>query len=112
MFTQFNTELNSYFSDHTPLSKNSIARMGEFRRANNMMGIYTNDLHRHIKELDSGLTPIYSSSYVPELRTIDKEAQKWKKKYNEAVNIYKNLQKDYRLSLYKSDGTFDITSWL
>lgn len=110
--TNFNDELNNYFIEKEPLSKNSIARMGGLRRVNNMMGIYTNALHKHIKSLDSGLIPNYSPSYIPKLRVIDIEAQAWKKKYNEAVSLYNELSECYHLSLYKSDGTFDIASWL
>lgn len=106
-------ELNKYFIEKEPLSKSSIARMGGLRRVNNMMGIYTNALHKHINSINSGLIiPNYSPSYIPKLRAIDTEAQAWKKKYNEAVSLYKELSECYHLSLYKSDGTFDIASWL
>lgn len=54
----------------------------------------------------------FSQSYIPKLRVIDIEAQAWKKKYNKAVSLYKELSERYHLSLYKSDGTFDIASWL
>ena len=83
------------------------------RRANNTMGIYTNDLHtKLIKSLDSGLISNYSPSYIPKLRAIDIEAQEWKANYNEAVSLYKELTECYRLSIYKSDGTFYIASCL
>lgn len=77
-----------------------------------MMGIYTNDLNRLIKALDSGLTPNYSPLHIEELRAIDKDASKWKTNYNKAVSLYKELQECYRLSLIKPDGTFDIVRWL
>lgn len=108
----WNNELNKYFEKKEPLSKNAIARMHGLRRVNNMMGIYTNDLHKHIRSLDSGFTPNYPPSYIPELRTIDTQAQAWRKEYNGAVNLYKELSEYYQLTLYKSDGSFDFASWL
>lgn len=110
--TAFNDELNNYFIENKPLSKNSIARMGGFRRVNNMMGIYTNDLHKHLKSVDSVLIPNYPNSHIPKLKAIDAEAQEWKKAYNKAVSLYYELKECYRLSLYRSDGTFDIASWV
>lgn len=110
--TNWNNELNKYFVTKEPLSKNAIARMHGLRRVNNMMGIYTNDLHKHIRSLDSGFTPNYSSSYISKLRAIDIEAQAWKKEFNEEVSLYKELSECYQLSLYKPDGSFDIASWL
>lgn len=110
--TSYNNELENYFAKKEPLSRNAIARMGGLRRVNNMMGIYTNDLHKHIRSLDSGFTPNYPPSYIPELRTIDTDAQAWRKQYQEAVKLYKELSECYQLSLYKSDGSFDFASWL
>ena len=107
-----NEELNSYFTEHIPLSSNSVARWGGLKRVNNSMGVYTNDLHKHIKSLDSGTKPSYPLTYVSKLRTIDKEAQDWKTKYNEAVNVYKIAKEVYFLSLHKNDGTSDIAKRL
>lgn len=76
------------------------------------MGIYTNDLHKHIKSLDSGTKPSYPSNYITTLRSIDRDAQNWKFQYNEAVKNYKILKEAYFLSLHKEDGTFEITKWL
>lgn len=105
-------ELNLYFTEHVSLSSNSVARWGGFKRVNNSMGVYTNDLHKHVKSLDSGAVPSYPSSYVSKLKSIDKEAQEWRTKYNEAVNTYKIEQECYFLLLHNSDVTFDISKWI
>ena len=110
--TNFNNELTAYLAEQKPLSNRSIGCQKGFRRVNIFMGIYTNDLHKHIKKLNAGLTPNYPLSYIPKLQDIDKKAQKWKKDYIEAVNIYKDLKERYRLSFYNSDGTFDFANWL
>lgn len=109
---KLNEELTSYFNDHIPLSSNSVARYGGLRQVNNSMGIYTNDLHKHIKSLNSGAEPSYPPDYVSKLRAIDKDAQEWKIKYNEALNTYKIAKELYFLSLHNSDGTFDIGKWI
>ncbi|HAB61448.1 MAG TPA: hypothetical protein DCE48_12285 [Lachnospiraceae bacterium] len=110
--TTLNDTLNDYFIEHKPLPRNAIACMGGFKRVNNMTGIYTTDLHKHVKALASGVVPNYSPSHLPELKSIDSKAQQWRKDYNEAVNLYKELSECYRLSLYQSYGTFDIANWL
>lgn len=109
---KLNDELDLYLNDHIPLSSNKVARQGGFKRVNNTMGIYTNDLHRHLKALDSGEAPAYPPEYIPMLKIIDKEAQDWRTKYNEAVNVYKMARELYFFSLHKKDGTFDIAKWL
>lgn len=74
-----NTELESCIFQNKVLSNNSITHLSGFKRINNMMGIFTNDLHEHIKMLNSGLVPNYPSSYISKLKDIDNNAQKWKK---------------------------------
>ena len=70
-------------------------------------------LPAYLKAIDSSEIVSYlSSEEIETIRTICKESKQWQKDYNKAIKDYKTYHQRNKMSLYKSNGTLDITKWL